>query len=101
METLTSELVDAHMMSFIEIMSEAQADGVTRYAWALSPMAGEPASSGAEDHEWSFEYSSHDAARNFALGWLRRNRPELERAAVKEAWAGIRYRATQGADAPR
>ncbi|MEN2425946.1 hypothetical protein AA0N74_07890 [Chromobacterium vaccinii] len=91
MEKLTRELVEAQLMSFIELHSEVQRDGVTRWAWALSPMAGHSAE--LEDRELSFQYKSQETAQNYALGWIRRNRPDLEKAAVREAQAGINYRA--------
>jgi len=92
-EKLTRGLVEDHLMSYIEIKSEVQGDGVTRWAWCLSALAGEPPNGEIEKREFSFEFKSHDAARNFAFGWVRRNRPMLERAAVLEARSGIRYRA--------
>lgn len=97
MEKLTRELIETHLMSFIEIKSEEQQDGVTRWAWVLSPMAGEAFNRQLEDREFSFQYKSHDAARNFAFGWIRRNRPDLEKAAVQESKDGIHYRATRRA----
>lgn len=97
MEKLTRELIETHLMSFIEVHSEVQRDGVTRWAWVLSPMAGEAYNRQLEDREFSFEFKSFETARNFAFGWIRRNRPDLERAAVQEAKDGIHYRATRRA----
>lgn len=94
-EKLTRALIESHLMSFIEIRSEEQRDNVVRYAWALSSMADEARNRNVEDREWSFEFSSHDAARNFAFGWIRRNRPQLIAAAKKEAKDGIAYRASK------
>ena len=93
METLTRELIETHLMSFIEIKSEVQRDGVTRWAWVLSPMAGEPHSRQLEENEFEFKYQSHDTARDYAFGWIKRHRPKLLEAAVDEAKAGIKYRA--------
>lgn len=116
METLTRELVEAHLMSCVEINSAVQGDGVRRWAWRLTPMAGRKYDHRADkeikemDRElgmkrnppgvgagYSYEYSSREAAINFAFGWIRRNRPDLERAATAEAREGIRYRAAGSA----
>jgi hypothetical protein len=95
MEKLTGEIIESHLMSFIEVHSEVQPDGVTRWAWVLSPMAGEAYNRQLEERELMFEFKSFEAARNYAFGWIRRNRPGLERAAVQEAKDGIHYRATR------
>lgn len=97
MEKLTRELINSHLMSFVEIMSEVQADGATRWGWTLSPMVGESYGRQMEDREFSFEFSSFETARCFAFGWIRRNRPDLERAATQEARDGIHYRSTRRA----
>lgn len=91
-ETLTRGLVETHLMSFADVYSEVQRDGVTRWAWALSEAAvgTHPL---PENRECSFEFASREAAIKYAFGWIRRNRPELEKAAVQEAKDGIRYRA--------
>lgn len=97
METVTAELIDTHLMSFIEIYSAEQRDGVTRYAWNLSPMANAEFRRECEPHEFSYEYESHASARRYAFGWIRRNRPDLREAARHEAIDGIRYRAKMAA----
>lgn len=94
-EKLTRELIESHLMSFIEIESREQRDGVTRWAWVLSPVAGESHVSDDKDREMSFEFKSFEAARNFALGWIRRHRPMFYAAAVQEAKDGIKYRASR------
>jgi len=95
METLTRDLIEYHLMSCIEIHSEEQRDGVTRFAWSLSEMAVPTGRLEVEEREWSFQYKSFEAARNFAFGWIRRNRPDLESAAKTEAIEGIHYRASK------
>lgn len=97
MESLTRELIDSQLMIFVEVMSEEQRDGVTRWGWVLTKMAGETESRQLEKREFSFEFSSFETARNYALGWIRLNRPALEKAAVQEAIDGIRYRASKTA----
>lgn len=94
METLTRDLIETHLMSSIDIHSEEQKDGVTRFAWALSKMATPHNDRETDEREWSFEFKSYDSARNFALGWIRKHRPDLERAAKQEAIEGIKYRAS-------
>lgn len=94
MEQLTRSLVESHLMSFIEIYSEEQDDGVVRWAWALSPMADGGIYREIVDSELSFKFKSREAAINYAFGWIRRNRKDIEKAAVKEAKEGIRYRAS-------
>lgn len=94
-EKLTRELIETHLMSFINIMSQQQDDGVTRWAWTLSEMAEEAYNREVEENEFEFRFSSYEAARNFAFGWIRRNRPEYEKAAVREAKEGIQYRASK------
>lgn len=97
-ESLTKELVESHLMSCIDIHSQEQRDGVTRYAWALNEMAEPAGRLAVEDREWSFEFSSRESATNFALMWIRQNRPDLEKAAVAEAREGMRYRASKVAE---
>lgn len=92
-ENLTRELVESHLMSFIEIQQETGARGVVRYAWTLSPMCGGPINRQMEPAEGRFSYKSAESVRNHAMGWIRKNRPDLEKAAAKEALEGIRYRA--------
>lgn len=95
MEKLTRDLIESHLMSCINIHSEEQKDGVTRFAWELSTMAVPAGRYEVEDREFSFEFKSFESARNFAFGWIRRNRPCLEKAAKNEAMEGIRYRASK------
>lgn len=95
MEKLTRELIKSHLMSCINIHSQEQQDGATRFAWELSAMAAPAGRYEVEEREFSFEFKSHESARNFAFGWIRRNRPDLEVAAKNEAIEGIRYRASK------
>lgn len=90
MEKLTRALVESHLMSFVDIVSEAQADGVTRWAWGINQEYSNTPY--CEDKEWSFQFKTFETARNYAFGWIRRNRKDLMRAAVSEARKGIEYR---------
>lgn len=101
-EKVTADLIRLHMMAFVDITPEAGADGVVRWAWNLSPMA-EPLTSVEEVGAMAFEprFTSFEAARNFAIGWLRRHRPQLERNAVIEAEEGVRYRNAARARQPQ
>ena len=92
METLTRELIESHLMSFIETSEDPS---TRRWAWSLSDLATEPARTLAPE-EGVYRFKTHETARNFAFGWIRANRPDLERAAVHEAREGIRYRASRG-----
>lgn len=98
MEQLTRDLIETHLLSYVEFRSEETRNG-TRWAWCLSPMANASYGSEVAAHEWSFEYKSFEAARNYALKWLRENRKDLEAAAVQEARDGIRYRDAHKASA--
>lgn len=93
-EKLTRELVESHLMSFVELKSRVTPRGTTRWAWILSAMAA-PERRDLEEDEFEFRYKSQEAARNYALGWIRKNRPDLQKAAVQEAADGIHYRATR------
>lgn len=95
MEKLTQDLIETHMMSFIDIHSEEQNDGVTRFAWALNEMSEPERGREIKDREWSFQYKSFEAARDYAFGWIRRNAPHLVAAAKQEALDGIKYRASK------
>lgn len=98
MEALTRDLINSHLMSFIETHSAVQRDGVTRWAWSLSEVADSiRRRAEIEDREWSYEFQSFEAARDFALGWIRTNRQDLVRAATQEAKDGIHYRASRRA----
>jgi hypothetical protein len=96
-ETLSRELVETHLMSYIDTFSARQPDGVIRWAWALSDVARDESSGRTNplDDEYEFKFRSYEAARDFAFGWIRRNRPALERAAVRDAGEGTRYRAAR------
>lgn len=94
METLTRDLIEDHLFSCVELMSEKQGDGAVRWAWTLTDMAYQGQAL-IHQRECSFEFSSRDAAMRFAFGWIKRNRPDLEAAAVREAKEGIRYRAVR------
>lgn len=93
MEKLTRELIESHLMSCVNIHSEEQKDGVTRFAWELT-MRKAPQDE-IEETEWEYKFSSYSSARNFAFGWIRRNRPDLVTAAKSEAIEGIKYRASK------
>ena len=93
-EKLTRKLIAAHLFSFITLSSK-NVNGVQRWAWALSPMGDNMQRSMMDESEDVFKFSSRDTAMNFALGWITRNRPDLEKAAVAEAKQGIAYRANQ------
>jgi hypothetical protein len=92
-EKLTRDLIETHLMSCINIHSAEQKDGVIRFAWELV-MRKAPQDE-IEEHEFDHRFSSHEAAKNYAFGWIRRNRPDLEKAAVQEAKDGIHYRASR------
>ena len=92
MEKLTRNLIECHLMSAIEVSGRVQRDGVERWAWCLSASV-VPPSIYLGAREESFEFQSAETARKFAFGWIARNRPDLERAAVREALEGIAYRA--------
>lgn len=95
MEKLTQELIEAHMCSFIETHGKKQGDGVVRYAWGLTEMA---TGQRLRDTEFSdYKFESAASAQNFAIGWIRRNKPNLEQIAKNEAIAGIKYRASKRA----
>ena len=89
-EKLTRQLVESHLMSFIEICSEKQRDGVVRWAWGLTEMAGAKQHDG---QQFEYKFSSSEAATKFAIGWIKRNNPNLVAIAKSEALEGIRYRA--------
>lgn len=96
MEKLTRELIDSHLMSFIETSSAVQRDGVTRWAWSLSSVAAHRrGQQEVEGREWSYEFRSFETARDFALGWIRTEMKDLVRAATDAAKEGIRYRSTR------
>ena len=93
MEKLTRELIESHLMSCINIHSEEQKDGITRFAWELTRRLAPQ--DDTNETEWEYKFKSYETARNFAFGWIRRNRPDLEKAAKSEALEGIRYRASK------
>ena len=96
MNFVDHRLVESHLMSYVEIMSEEQRDGIVRWAWTFSPTAvKEHEKAECEASEWEFRFESHESAARYALGWLRRNRPAWVRAAEKEALEGVYYRARQ------
>ncbi len=92
-ETLTRDLIESHLMSAIELSSAKQRDGVERWAWCLSALGRTPPNDELHPDEDQYKFESRDSAMRFAFGWIARNRPDLERAAVAEAKEGIAYRA--------
>jgi hypothetical protein len=94
-EVLTRDLIRSHLFSAIEITSQEQRDGVVRWAWCLSPLGRCPPNDNLHRDEDRHYFKSRESATRFALGWVRRNRPDLEAAAVREAKEGIAYRAKQ------
>lgn len=101
MEKLTHELIESHLMGIFEFKSNDQGNRVVRWAWDFAPQAERfptfdnvPRYGTVGDID-AFRFSSYEAARNYAMGWVRRNRPSWWDAAKREAEAGIRYRATR------
>lgn len=101
MEVLTHELIELEFVSIVETKSKVQGDGVERWSWdfVVQPFAHPmleniPAPGVAGDLD-AFRFSSNDAAWNYAMGWIRRNRPQWWRAAKHEAEDGVRYRNLQ------
>jgi len=88
-EKLTRALIECHLMSFIEIEKK---EGAERWAWGLSEMAVPRAEAGVDG---IYKFTSAQAAQNYAFGWIRRNRPDIERIAMQEAKDGIAYRASK------
>ena len=78
MEKLTRRLIESHLMDCVEIHSAVQKDGVLRFAWSLSYVATPHTDRELEEKEWSYEFKSSDSARDFALGWICKNQPDLE-----------------------
>lgn len=92
-EKLTKELVDAHLMSFVEISPSVGQKGGISFAWKLSNMVDGPINRQLAQTEGKFAFKTAGMALSYALEWIRKNMPDLEQAAVKEAKEGIRYRA--------
>ncbi len=91
-EKLTRELIESHLFSAIEVSSKEFEGGAVRWAWCLSRVGRTPPNDDLNDDEDQYRFSSREAAIRFAFGWVARNRPDLERAAVAEAREGLAYR---------
>lgn len=94
-EKLTRGLIEDHLFSAIELSSKECRDGNVRWAWCLSPLGRCPPNENLHPDEDQYRFESRETAMKFAFGWIKRNRPDLERAAVAEARDGIRYRASR------
>lgn len=96
MDTKT-EMVDAYLLDYVVTWSETQRDGVDRWAWDLSEMVDAPlrldVDGAKQARTCSFEFSTQAKCQNYAIKWLRDNRPELVRAATWTVGEGIRQRA--------
>ena len=94
MESLTRALVQAQMMSLIEVFREDD-----RWDWDLTEIgASITKRRPSEDHD-SARFSSRDDALLNAFRWAAALAPELEKAAVAEALHGIQYRAARSGHA--
>lgn len=87
MEALTRELVEAQMMSLIDVYSEAG-----RWDWTLSEIgAGIARARPSNDHDGA-RFGTREGAVLNAFRWIESNAPELQKAAAKEAAHGVRHR---------
>ena len=68
-------------------------DGKT-WGWALAKIA-DPSSSSS----FRYGFKTREAAYRFAAGWIKRNRPDLIRAAHAEEREGAKWRKQQRASA--
>ena len=91
-ELITKALIESHLMSFIEVHQNKVTQGDGTYAWHLTAMVGGPVNRLLEPGEGQFKFKTAVTAKADALNWIRKNRPDLEKAAVKEAAESIRYR---------
>lgn len=89
MEALSRALVEAQLMSFVDVFSEGG-----HWDWTLNSMADGVTTARPPD-DWNHaRFATREGAVLNFFRWLEASAPELERAAVAEARAGIRYRAT-------
>ncbi len=94
-EQLTKELVDAEISSYIAVSSAPQRDDVVRWAWWLErEMDGVGRNIPFYDEERQYKFETGVKATNFAVNWIRENRPDLAERAKQAAFDGIKYRAT-------
>ena len=77
---------------FLPSFYEIERDG-DKFAWVLSPMAGEDGRGQLAENEGVARFASHETARAYAEGWIRRNRPDLLAAAKREAALAAQYAA--------
>lgn len=89
-----SKMVDAYLLDYVVTWSEPQRDGVERWAWHLSEMVDAPLrfdqAGAVQARACSFEFSTQLQCNNYAIKWLRENRPELVHAATATVQEGIR-----------
>lgn len=105
MEVLTRELIESEFAMIVETKSKEFGSGAVRWSWDFmrepythdtfedTPMSGTVGDIDA------FKFRSHEAAWNYAMGWIRRNRPSWWGAAKRQAEEGVRYRNIQKAKA--